>query len=113
METPDIRLAVGAVIIFAAFAALAYFSTGDTDESGAYYSPSMTDDEVGMCPASCHYYSVGSGEGRVDVGCEVAKKYVNTSMRYCPGIESYTMDREKICACPSIRDLSRSEPSGI
>lgn len=100
----------GAAAIFTLFAALVYFSAVQPEDSGAHYSPATTKTEARVCPSKCFDYSVGSGAGRVDVNCEVAKRFVHRSLNQCSGIESYTVDREKICACPSVKVSDQACP---
>jgi hypothetical protein len=110
MKKSGILLCAGAAVIFTAFALLVYFSAGQTGDSGAYYSPTTTETDVKVCPSKCFDYSVGSGAGKVDVNCEVAKKYVHKESKYCSGIESYTVNREKVCACPAVRVSAEACP---
>lgn len=110
MKMTGILLYSGAAIIFAAFAALVYFSPGYTGDSGAHYSQATSDTEAKVCPSKCFDYSVGSGAGKVDVNCEVARKYVHQESAYCSGIESYTVNREKVCACPAVGVSAESCP---
>ena len=100
---------LGAVVI-SVFAALAYASSTAGTDGGIHYSPATVQAEELVCPSKCFDYSVGLGEGRVDVNCEVAKRYVHQRSAYCSGIESYTVDREKVCACPAVRVSERACP---
>ena len=67
MKIPGFWLVAGAAAILAAFALLAYGSVQNTKDPGAYYSPATTEAETRVCPARCHYYSVGSGEGTASI----------------------------------------------